>query len=312
MGEMNRPSFVAGLLGSAAIGSATSARAQTMTTIRIGVLPSSGEVFYAIENGFFSRRNLDVQLQMQNSGAAGAAAMLGGSIDISESDTVTVIKAHDKGLPFVALAPGFLDSVKAPTVAVVVRDPEIKLGKDFNGKVFSTNALQNLGTLLADAWIDNNGGDSKTVKWLELPFSALSAALQRGTIDAYIAPEPFVTTGVRDGGHMLLLDRKPLAPVVVQGFLIATRDWVNGHREAARAFTAAILEANDWANKNRHDAAVILSKYSKIPITVIEGMTLRGEYAIRVDPATLQPLIDGSLKYGLIGKTFSANDILAN
>ena len=283
-----------------------------MTTVKIGVLPSSGEVFYAIENGFFARRNLDVQLQMQNSGAAGAAAMLGGSIDISESDTVTIIKAHDKGLPFVALAPGLLDSVKAPTVAVVVRDPEVKLGKDFNGKVFSTNALQNLGTLLADSWIDNNGGDSKTVKWLELPFSALSAALQRGTIDAYIAPEPFVTTGLKDGGHMLLLDRKPIAPVVVQGFLIATRDWVSGHREAARAFTAAILEANDWANKHRHEAAEILSKYSKIPIAVIEGMTLRGDYAIRVDPGTLQPLIDGSLKYGLIGKTFSANDILAS
>lgn len=307
---MNRPTFVAGLLGSAAIGRAMPARAQSMTTVKIGVLPSSGEVFYAIENGFFTRRNLDVQLQMQNSGAAGAAAMLGGSIDITESDTVTIIKAHDKGLPFVALAPGLLDAVKAPTVAVVVRDPELKLGKDFNGKVFSTNALQNLGTLLADSWIDNNGGDSKTVKWLELPFSALSAALQRGTIDAYIAPEPFVSTGLKDGGHMLLLDRKPLAPVVVQGFLIATRDWVTAHRDAARAFTAAILEANDWANKNRHDAAVILSKYSKIPITVIEGMTLRGDYAVHVDPGTLQPLIDGCLKYGLIGKSFPANDIL--
>jgi NitT/TauT family transport system substrate-binding protein len=309
---MNRPTFVAGLLGSAAIGSAIPARAQSMTTVKIGVLPSSGEVFYAIENGFFSRRNLDVQLQMQNSGAAGAAAMLGGSIDITESDTVTIIKAHDKGLPFVALAPGLLDAVKSPTVAVVVRDPELKLGKDFNGKIFSTNALQNLGTLLVDSWIDNNGGDSKTVKWLELPFSALSAALQRGTIDAYIAPEPFVTTGLKDGGHMILLDRKPLAPVIVQGFLITTRDWVTSHRETARAFTAAILEANDWANKNRHDAAVILSKYSKIPITVIEGMTLRGDYAVRVDPAALQPLIDGSLKYGLIGKSFSANDILTN
>jgi len=309
---MNRPHFVAGLLGSAAIGRARSARAQSAMTVKIGVLPSSGEVFYAIENGFFARRNLDVQLQMQNSGAAGAAAMVGGSIDITESDSVTVIKAHDHGLPFVALAPGLIDSVKAPTVALVVRDPEIKLGKDFNGKVISTNSLQNLGTLLADAWIDNNGGDSKTLKWIELPFSALSPALQRGTIDAYIAPEPFVTTGLKDGGHMLLLDRKPLAPAVVQGFLIATRDWAGSHREAARAFTAAILEANDWANKHRHEAAVILSKYSKIPIEVLEGMTLRGDYAVRVDPSTLQPLIDGCLKYGLIGKTFPANEIIVN
>jgi len=45
---------------------------------------------------------------------------------------------------------------------------------------------------------------------------------------------------------------------------------------------------------------------------VIEGMTLRGDYAVRVDPSTLQPLIDGSLKYGLIEKPFSANDMIAN
>ena len=45
---------------------------------------------------------------MQNSGAAGSAAMLGGSIDISESDTVTIIKAHDHGIPFVSLAPGLV------------------------------------------------------------------------------------------------------------------------------------------------------------------------------------------------------------
>lgn len=274
-------------------------------------MPSSGEVFYAIENGFFARRNLDVQLQMQNSGAAGAAAMVGGSIDVTESDSVTIIKAHDHGLPFVALAPGLIDSVKAPTVAIVVRDPSLRIGKEFNGKTFSTNSLQNLGTLLADAWIDNNGGDSKTVQWVELPFPSLSPALQRGTIDAYIAPDPFVTVGLKNGGHMVLLDRNPIAPAVVQGFLIATHDWVASHRDAAQAFTAAILEANDWANKNPHDAAVILSKYSKIPVEVIEGATLRGQYALRMDPATLQPLIDGSAKYGLIAKTFRANEILA-
>ena len=280
-------------------------------TVTVGTLPSSAEIWYAIENGFFAKHKLDVQYQMQNNGAAGAAAMIGGSIDISESDTVTIIKAHDKGLPFTSLAPGLLDAVKSPTVAVVVKDPALRLGKDFNGKTFSTNSLQNLGTLLADAWIDNNGGDSSTVKWLELPFPALSPALQRGTIDAYIAPDPFVSNGIKDGGHAVVMDSKPLAPVVLQGALIATRDWVASHRDAARAFTAAILEANDWANKNKDAAATILSKYSKIPVAVIQGGQFRGEYALKLDPATIQPLIDGSLKYGIISKGFRASEIIA-
>jgi NitT/TauT family transport system substrate-binding protein len=193
-----------------------------------------------------------------------------------------------------------------------VKDPSLRTGKDFNGKTFSTNSLQNLGTLLADAWIDNNGGTSSTVKWVELPFPALSPALQRGTIDAYIAPEPFITTGLKDGGHAVVMDNKPLAPVVLQGALIATRDWVASHRDAARAFRAGVLDANDWANKNPAAAATILSKYSKIPVAAIMGATFRGEFALRLDPATIQPLIDGSLKYGLISKEFRANEIIAD
>jgi len=42
------------------------------------------------------------------------------------------------------------------------------------------------------------------------------------------------------------------------------------------------------------------------------GATFRGEYALRLDPAMIQPLIDGSLKYGLISKEFKANEIIAD
>jgi len=112
---MDRSRFIAGLAGGAAVAAAQPVRAQTTMTVTVGTLPSSAEIWYAIDNGFFAHHGLDVQYQMQNSGAAGSAAMLGGSIDISESDTVTIIKAHDHGIPFVSLAPGLLDSVKAPT-----------------------------------------------------------------------------------------------------------------------------------------------------------------------------------------------------
>ena len=94
-----------------------------------------------------------------------------------------------------------------------------------------------------------------------------------------IAPEPFITTAVRDGGHAVVMDRNPLAPVVLQGALIA---------------------------------AAILSKYSKVPVAAIEAATFRGEFALRMDPATIQPLIDGALKYGLIAKEFRAAEIIAD
>jgi hypothetical protein len=37
--------------------------------------------------------------------------------------------------------------------------------KDFNGKTFAINGLKNIGQIGAQAWIDNNGGDLRSLKY---------------------------------------------------------------------------------------------------------------------------------------------------
>jgi len=163
---------------------------------------------------------------MANSGAAVASAMVAGDLDIGETDVITLAVAHDRGLPFVYIAPGELHSNAHPTLALVMRDGDVKLGKDFNGKTMACNVSRGFGSLITNVWIDNNGGDSRTVKWVELPFPALSAALRRGTIDGYCAPDPFVDIGVAAGGHLVLLETKPVAPAVILGGWFTTSVWV--------------------------------------------------------------------------------------
>ena len=88
-----------------------------------------------------------------------------------------------------------------------MKDAVVKSGKDFNGKTLASNVSRGFGSLITNAWIDNNGGDSTTVKWVEFPFPGLTAALQRGTIDGYCAPEPFIDLGVKlaSGSHSVVL-----------------------------------------------------------------------------------------------------------
>jgi NitT/TauT family transport system substrate-binding protein len=253
---------------------------------------------------------LTAQINIAVGGAAVGSAMVAGDLDVGEADTVTIAIAHDKGLPFVFIAPGELHSEQYPTLACVVRDPAVKLGKDFNGKTMACNVSRGFGSLVTDAWIDNNGGDSKTVRWIEFPFPALAAALQRGTIDGYCAPEPFVSAGVAAGGHLVLMDKNPVAPTILQGGWFATRDWVEKNPAAAIAFNAAIREANQWANGNAHGSAEVVSKYSKVPLAVVEGMKMRGQYQVRFDVATMQPLVNAAAKYGLISKAFPAKDMI--
>ncbi len=204
--------------------------------------------------------------------------------------------------------------MRNPSLALVVRDASIRQGKDFNGKTITSNVAHGFASLATNAWIDGNGGDSKTVKWVELPFPAEPEALQRGTVDAFISPEPFLSVGVSNGGHLIplaTLDSYMHAAGILKGGEFTTRDWLAKNPATATAFSNAIRDAHAWANGNPHDAAEIIAKYSKLPIATIEGSKVRGQYAQRLEPEQIQPLIDIAARYGYISKAFPAQDIIA-
>jgi ABC-type nitrate/sulfonate/bicarbonate transport system substrate-binding protein len=70
--------------------------------LRIGVNPvdAGGQAYYAQDLGPYAKSGLpSVDVQTMASGAAQAAAVAGGSIDISIANIVTLAQAHAKGLP---------------------------------------------------------------------------------------------------------------------------------------------------------------------------------------------------------------------
>jgi NitT/TauT family transport system substrate-binding protein len=303
------------LAGTGAALAASPVAAQNyLIPVRVGTFASesTGGIFYAQDQGFMAKHGLNAVINLAAGGAAVGAAIIGGDLDMGEADVVTIAIAHDKGIPFQFVAPGELHSNKFPTLAVVVGSPIVKNGKDFNGKTMACNVARGFGSLITNAWIDNNGGDSSTVKWVEMPFGALVAATQKGTIDGYCAPEPFLDLGATAGLHVLVMDNRPVCDPYIQGGWFASKDFIKQHPSIVNAFSLAILEANEWANKNPDATAAIISKYSKVPINVIKGMKMRGEYQAKFTPATMQPLIDASAKYGYISKRFPVSDIIAN
>lgn len=308
---MNRHRVLAMLASAPAITLARPGAAQTLQTVKVSTFASeaTAQVYYAQDRGFFRNRGLEVQISAQVGGAAGAAAMIAGEIDITEVDTVTLIKAHDRNQPFVFIAPGLLHSVKAPTAGVVTRDASPPA--TYNGKTFATNSLGNIAVVLGNEWSDRNGGDSKTLKWVEIPFPAMPAAIGRGVIDGYVAPEPFLSAGGKAGYHIDLLQKNPIAPNLLQGGWIAMREWVTKNPVVARNFAAAIRDASDWANGDRKGSGDIIMKYSRMTQDVIDGM-VRGQYQDRLDPTMIQPLIDSTARYGFIAKSFPARDIIVN
>jgi NitT/TauT family transport system substrate-binding protein len=282
--------------------------------VRLGVVPSfaAGAAFYAQDLGMFTKHGLDVQLQSFNNGATIAAATAGGSLDAGFSDVIGLGAAHLRGLPFEIIAPGFFNTPKAPGYAIIVKgDSAIKEAKDFNGKTIAINAIKSISQLVVQAWVDGNGGDSKTLKFIEFPFAQMVGGVQQGTVDASVPGEPFVTGAIDAGMRSLPLDKNALLNYMPAGYF-SSRTWITANPDAAARFTAAIRDASNFANQRPSppEAAEILAKYTKVPVAMVSRLRMTPEYGTTLMTAHVQPVIDTAAKYGILPKTFPASEIL--
>src|SRR5579871_5370993 len=83
------------------------AGAQT-TPLRVvrGAVEASLGANYAAALGLFKKAGLDIDIQLMNSGEAGAAAIVGGAADIGSTNVMSLAVAYKKGIDFALVAPG--------------------------------------------------------------------------------------------------------------------------------------------------------------------------------------------------------------
>ena len=157
-------------------------------------------ILYAQKTGMFAKAGLDVDLQKFNSGSAVTAAVIGGAIDIGKSSIIPLINAHVHGVPLQIVASGELRLTNEPISGMIVKkDSPITSARDLVGKTVAVVALGDLTHTGVRAWLDQNGVNSKSVRYLELPSSAVLAALNDGRIDAANVSNPIFTQIVSSG-----------------------------------------------------------------------------------------------------------------
>lgn len=283
-------------------------------TLTIGTIPidATAEVYYAQEMGFFKKAGLNVTITPFQSGGAIAAAVVGGAVDIGLTDSVSMASAHSHGVPLIYLAPAGVYKKGAETYVIAVPEASsIKTAKDFAGKTIAVNGLKNINEIPTDAWIDNNGGDSKTVKFVEMPYPAMLPAIDAGTIDGAAIVEPFMTFAQAKPGkyRLISLAERNVAPAFAVAGWSTTVAWARSHPEVAKKFVAVMAQTARWANANHAQSAQILSAVTKMSPEVANKME-RAYYGERLEPGLLQPVIDATAKYGVIPKAFPASEII--
>lgn len=301
-------SFVcAALLG----GSVTAQPA--LVTIRVASTPDDQitPVLYAQRTGRFRQAGLDVQIEKQSGGAAVAAGVAGGSYDIGKSSVIAIFSAHERGIPFTFVAPAGISEAKSPYgYLIVAKDSTIRTGRDLNGKTLAVAALSSVDQICIQSWMDQHGGDSKTVKIIELPQSEDGAALTEHRIDAALTVHPQVDAALATGNVRVLAEAyAAIGPRYFVSAWFAMSDWASKHADAVETFGRVVRETAAYTNAHHAETAPLLAEISGIQLPVLQAMT-RGTAGTSLEPALFQPTIEAAAKYGVLKRAFPAREVL--
>jgi NitT/TauT family transport system substrate-binding protein len=250
---------------------------------------------------------LAVDSQIMSNGAATIAAIMGGSIDLGGSNSLSFLQAREKGLPLKIVAPqAIYRTGSASTALVTSKDSPLRTGRDLTGKVVGVNALGGSPHIAVKAWIDKNGGDAAAVHFIELTFPSMPAAIAGGRVDAAMIAEPALTAALVNG--RLMGDAYgAIGPLWLSDAIVATEAWIEAHGDEAHRFAQALHATALWANRNHDKTADISARTLKIDPAVVRTMR-RAVFAETVTPRLLQPVIDAGATYGALGKAQSADD----
>lgn len=288
--------------------------AQSPAAVRIAVLgatDSSSEPIYADAAGIFKRNGIDAQIQEFTGGGAIVAAVAGGAVDVGETNTVSAAAAIGRGLPIIVLAPAALYDQNEPDMLLVkARGSKLRTAADLTGKTVAVTTLRGELQTGAQAWIEKSGGDVKAVKFVEMPSSAMAAALKQGRIDAAMLPEPQLTAAKADVEKLA----DPFAAIAPQfdiSVFVATKAWASAHPGAAQRFVQSMVEAAHWSNAHHAETAAILAKRSKLDPEILRTMG-RSAYGDQLSAARLQPPIDAAFRFGNLKTRVSAAAMVAD
>jgi NitT/TauT family transport system substrate-binding protein len=308
--RMNRRDVIRGCGALLAVPVAASAQAEAPIRIGVGGADTFAEGFYATDLGIFQKAGLNVEMTIFNQGAAIATAVAANALDVGISNTVNLALAIAHGAPFRIIAGAGMYSSDAPTTVLMVqKNSALQHPKDLEGKTIAVTALKDLTEVGVRAWLERNGVDAGKIKFTEIPMVQMPPNLTRGTVDAAVVGEPWLSTS-----QAILRTFATFYDAVAPRFLIAnwfsTADYVQKNGAQLRRLVDSVYETARWANAHHAESAAILAKWAKLDPATIALMG-RCAYATSLDPRYLDPVFAAMYKYDAIDRKLTVGEVVA-
>jgi NitT/TauT family transport system substrate-binding protein len=214
--------------------------------INVAILPTVeiAPLELAIRQKYFAAEGLDVSVTIAGSGQQTVEGMVNGQYDIVYSTYPPLLLAQSKHIADVKLVAA--NSAAAPGTAMLVtgKSSPLRTAADLEGKKVAVTAKGTLSELMVRSAVATQNARPAAVTFVEMPFPDMPTALDRGTIDAAMMVEPFVTVAERSVGAQRMLDLAtgPLADLPFTAFG-ATNAFVTANPRTVAAFQRGLARA---------------------------------------------------------------------
>jgi NitT/TauT family transport system substrate-binding protein len=289
--------------------------AAEQTTLRVGVIPIAdvAPLYLGIKQGFFEDRQLKIEPQLAEGGAAITPAVLSGDFQIGFSNTVSLLIAASKDLPVTIISQGVLGGKtkdEAWADLLVLKDGPIKEPKDLEGKTIAVNTLKNVCEVTIRASLAEMGVDDSTLKFTEVPFPDMNAALEAGRVDGACVVEPFVTQGKAGKARGIDPFYVNTEPDLTVATYFTSKQYAEENPEVVDRFVTAMEQSLEYAQSNPDAVRDILGEYTEIPPEVAQKIKLP-QWRKDLTIPTIERLSQLSLEYGLIESEPDLDELIA-
>jgi NitT/TauT family transport system substrate-binding protein len=271
--------LVALALASAGCGGDAEPAGDGPVTLKVGVLPISdvAPIYLGASKGFFEDEQLKIEPQVMQGGAEVTAAVVSGDVDLGFSATEPLIVAKSKDLPVQIVTQGNQAAATEDAAwdgLLVPKGSPVRRGADLEGKTIAVNALKSMPELCVRAVLARQGVDVSALKFVEVPFPEMPAALEAERVDAIAAVEPFVSQALAEGARSLGSYLTGLEPKLTVATYFTTTQYLEQNENVVERFARAMNRSLDYAQGHPDEARKAVVGYTEIPPAVARSMKL--------------------------------------
>lgn len=305
---------IAGCGGSgSSAGSSGSGSGLEKTHLNVGALAVADDapLYVAIKEGYFKQVGLTVTPVPVAQSTQAIPDMLRGSVDIiAGANYVSFFQAEAKGVVSFKVLADATHCQPSTFNVMTLPGSGVKTAANLAGKTVAVNLTNNVQTLTLDAVLKKDGVNSSSVRYVEVPFPDMVAALKAHRVDAISAIEPYITASSQQLGAVPVVSQctGPTAGFPLSGYF-ATASWAQQNPNTAKAFQKALDKAQALADSNPAVVRQILPTYTKVTAATANVLKLN-TYPATLSDSAMQQVGSLMLTGGMLSKPLSVSSLV--